>query len=218
MKTVSLSGSPRENVGKKDASLVRAEGKIPCVLYGGDDQKHFSINYIEFNKYIYTPDVYIYELDLNGTKVSAIIRDIQFHPVTDETIHVDFLELVEGKSVRMELPLKLTGNPVGVRNGGRLLANFRRVNIKGIPADLPEAVIVDISKLRIGQFIRISDLTLPSATILHNPNNVVVGVKMARGAMDEEEEDDEEGEEGEEGAEGSEGEGSDSSEETKGEE
>jgi len=214
MKKVSLSGSPRENVGKKDASRVRAEGKIPCVLYGGDDQKHFSINYIEFNKYIYTPDVYIYELDLNGTKVNAIIRDIQFHPVTDETIHVDFLELIEGKSVRMALPLKLTGNPIGVRNGGRLLANFRRVNIKGIPADLPEAVVVDISKLRIGQFIRISDLTLPSATILHNPNNVVVGVKMARGAMDEEEE----GDEDEEGEEGAEGEGSESSEETKGEE
>lgn len=216
MKKVSLSGSPRENVGKKDASRVRAEGKIPCVLYGGDDQKHFSINYIEFNKYIYTPDVYIYELDLNGTKVNAIIRDIQFHPVTDATIHVDFLELVEGKSVRMELPLKLTGNPIGVRNGGRLLANFRRVNIKGIPADLPEAVVVDISNLRIGQFIRISDLKLPSATILHNPNNVVVGVKMARGAMDEVEGD--EDEEGEEGEEGAEGEGSESSEETKGEE
>ncbi|HKK38726.1 MAG TPA: hypothetical protein VJ949_04885, partial [Cryomorphaceae bacterium] len=104
MKKVSLSGSLRENVGKKDASLVRAEGRIPCVIYGGEDQKHFSINYIEFNKYVYTPDVFIYELDLNGTKVNAIIRDIQFHPVTDETIHVDFLELVEGKSVRMELP------------------------------------------------------------------------------------------------------------------
>jgi len=217
MKKVSLSGSPRENVGKKDAGLVRAEGKIPCVLYGGEEQTHFSIDYIEFNKYIYTPDVYIYELEIDGKTVNAIIRDIQFHPVTDATLHVDFLELVEGKSVRMELPLKLTGNAIGVRNGGRLLANFRRINIKGIPADLPEAVVVDISKLRIGQFVRIKDLTLPSATILHNPNNVVVGVKMARGAMDEEEEDDED-EEGEEGAEGAEGEGAEASEETKGEE
>ena len=205
MKTVSLSGSPRENVGKKDASLVRAEGNIPCVIYGGEDQKHFSINAIDFNKFIYTPDVFIYELDLGGTKVKAIIRDIQFHPVTDETIHVDFLELIEGKPVRMELPLRLSGNSIGVRNGGRLLSNFRRVNIKGIPADLPEAVEVDISKLRIGQFIRVEDLSLPSATILHNPKAVVVGVKMARGAVDEDEEEGEEGEsaEGVEGAEAS---------------
>jgi large subunit ribosomal protein L25 len=214
MKTVSLSGSPRENVGKKDASLVRAEGKIPCVLYGGNDQKHFSINYIEFNKFIYTPDVFIYELDLGGTKVKAIIRDIQFHPVTDATIHVDFLELVEGKPVRMELPLRLSGNSIGVRNGGRLLANFRRINIKGIPADLPEAVEVDISKLRIGQFIRVEDLSLPSATILHNPKAVVVGVKMARGAVDA----DDEEEEGEEGAEGEATEGAEASTEAPAEE
>jgi large subunit ribosomal protein L25 len=217
MKKVSLSGSPRENVGKKDAGLVRAEGKIPCVLYGGEEQTHFSIDYIEFNKYIYTPDVYIYELEIEGKTVNAIIRDIQFHPVTDATIHVDFLELVEGKPVRMELPLKLTGNSIGVRNGGRLLANFRRINIKGIPAELPEAVEVDISKLRIGQFIRIKDLSLPSATILHNPNNVVVGVKMARGAVDEDEEEGEEDEEGAEGAEG-EGEGAEASAEAKTEE
>jgi large subunit ribosomal protein L25 len=199
MKKVSLSGSPRENVGKKDASHLRAEGKVPCVLYGGDDQKHFSIDRIEFDKFIYTPDVFIYELEVNGEKVDAIIRDIQFHPVTDETMHVDFLQLVEGKSVRMELPLKLVGNAIGVRNGGRLLANFRRIKIKGIPAELPEAVEVDITKLRIGKFIRIEDLELPSATILHNAKSVVVGVKMARGAVDEDEEEDEDGEEGAEG-------------------
>ena len=197
MKTVSLSGSPRENVGKKDAKALRGAGKVPCVLYGGKDQIHLSVD-----KFIYTPDVFIYELDLNGEKVNAIIRDIQFHPVTDETIHVDFLQLVDGKPVRMELPLKLVGNAIGVRNGGRLMANFRRIKIKGIPAELPDAVEVDINKLRIGQFIRIEDLTLPSATILHNPKNVVVGVKMARGAVDE----DEEEEEGEEGAEGEGGE------------
>jgi large subunit ribosomal protein L25 len=211
MKTVSLSGSPRENVGKKDARLVRAEGKIPCVLYGGEDQKHFSINYIEFNKYIYTPDVYIYELDLNGTKVNAIIRDIQFHPVTDATIHVDFLELVEGKQVTMDLPLRFSGNSIGVRNGGRLLSNFRRVNIKGIPADLPEAVEVDITNLRIAQFIRVEDLKLPSATILHSPKAVIVGVKMARGAVDDD------AEPGEEVAEGGAAEGSEEATEVKAE-
>lgn len=204
MKTVSLSGSPRESVGKKDAAHLRAEKRIPCVLYGGDDQKHFSIDLITFNKFIYTPDVFIYDLDLDGTKVEAIIRDIQFDPVTDEAIHVDFLELIEGKPVKLELPLRLTGNSIGVRNGGRLLANFRRINVRGIPAKLPDVVEVDITKLRIGHFIRIEDLELPEATILHNPKSVVVGVKMARGAVDEAEEE-EEGEEGDEGGESGEG-------------
>ncbi len=198
MKTVSLSGSPRENVGKKDAGLLRAEKKVPCVLYGGEDQKHFSIDSIQFSKFVYTPDVFIYELDMGGEKANAIVRDIQFHPVTDEILHVDFLELIDGRPVKLELPVKLSGNAIGVRNGGRLLSNFRRIKVKGIPADLPDVVEVDITKLRIGKFIRIEDLNLPSATILHNPKSVVVGVKMARGAVDEEEE--EEGEEGEEGA------------------
>ncbi|MCH2214715.1 MAG: 50S ribosomal protein L25/general stress protein Ctc [Flavobacteriales bacterium] len=198
MKTVSLSGSPRENVGKKDASHLRADGKVPCVLYGGDDQKHFSIDRIQFDKFVYTPDVFIYELEIGGEKINAIVRDVQFHPVTDETLHVDFFQLIDGKTVKMELPLKLTGNAIGVRNGGRLMSNFRRIKIKGIPAELPDAVEVDITKLRIGHFIRIEDLKLPSATIMHNPKSVVVGVKMARGAVDE----DEEGEEGEEDSEG----------------
>lgn len=204
MKSVSLSGSPREGVGKKDAAKLRAGGRVPCVLYGGEEQKHFSIDEIEFSKYIYTPDVFIYEVEVDGNKSQAIIRDIQFHPVTDEILHVDFLELLDGKPVKLELPLRLTGNSIGVRNGGRLLANFRRINVRGIPAKLPEAIEVDITKLRIGHFIRIEDLELPEAKILHNPKSVVVGVKMARGAVDEDEED-EEGEEGEEGAESSEG-------------
>lgn len=200
MKTVSLSGSPRENVGKKDASQVRAEGGVPCVVYGGKEQIHFSTNLIAFSKFVYTPDVFKFELEIGGKKVEAILKDLQFDPVTDRIIHADFLEIIEGKTVKMELPVKLNGNPLGVRNGGRLATNFRRINVSGLPKDFPEAVELEISDLRINQSIRIKDVELPGVTILHNPESIVVAVRTARGAVDE----DEEGEEGEAAAEGAE--------------
>lgn len=202
MKTVSLSGSPRENVGKKDASQVRAEGGVPCVVYGGKEQIHFSASLIALSKFVYTPDVFKFELEVGGKKVEAILKDLQFDPVTDKIIHADFLEIIEGKPVKMELPVKITGSALGVRNGGQLATNFRRIKVNGLPKDFPEAVTLDITPLRIGTAIRIKEIELPGVTILHNPESVVVAVKTARGAVDE----DEEEEEGEEGAEGAEGE------------
>ncbi len=201
MKTVSLSGSPRENVGKKDAAHLRAEGRVPAVLYGGDEQTHFSLDLIEFSKYVYTNEVFRFELDVNGKKSEAILKDLQFHPVNDRIIHADFLEVVEGKPMKFELPVRVTGNSIGVRNGGRLAVLFRRIKIMGLPKDFPEFVELDITKLRIGHSIRIKDVEIPNVTLLHNPQSIVVAVKRARGALDDEEEDEEEGAEGgEEGA------------------
>ena len=199
MKKVSLSGSPRENVGKKDAKGLRAQGQIPCVVYGGKEQSHFSVDLIELSKYVYTPDVFSFELDLNGKKVSAILKDLQFDPVSDRIIHVDFLQVLEGKPVKMELPVHVVGNSIGVKNGGRLSTNFRRISVQGMPEDFPDAIVMDITKLRIGESLRVKDIDLPNVTFLHDDEAVVVGVRTARGAMDEEEEA-EEGEEGEEGA------------------
>ncbi len=199
MKTVSLSGSPRENVGKKDASKVRSEGRVPCVVYGGESQTHFSVDQVAFSKFVFTPDVFRFELEIDGKKVDAILKDLQFDPVTDQVIHADFLEIIEGKAVKMELPVRITGNAIGVRNGGRLATNFRRIKVNGMPADFPDVVSLDITKLRIGQSLRIKDIELPGVSILHNPQSVVVAIKNARGAVDEGEEEDEEGEE--EGAE-----------------
>ncbi|MCA1752195.1 MAG: 50S ribosomal protein L25 [Cryomorphaceae bacterium] len=215
MKTVSLSGSPRENVGKKDAAHLRAEKRVPAVVYGGDDQTHFSLELMEFSKYVYTADVYRFELEIGGKKVEAILKDLQFHPVSDRIIHADFLEVIEGKPVKMELPVRITGSSIGVRNGGRLAVLFRRIKIAGMPKDFPEFAELDITKLRIGMALRIKDITIPGATILHNPDSVVVAVKRARGAMEDEEED-EEGEEGEEG-EGGEGEGAEGDKSSEGE-
>jgi large subunit ribosomal protein L25 len=206
MKTVSLSGSPREGVGKRDAAALRSEERVPCVLYGGDEQYHFSVEALALSRTIFSPDVFIYELDLGGKQVEAIVKEIQFHPVTDEVVHIDFLEIVDGKPVKLELPLRVTGNSIGVRNGGRLAINFRRIKVKGLPKKLPDAIELDITKLRIGHAIRVNEISLDGATVLHDPNAVVVSVKTAVGAVEDEEEDEaEEGEEGEgETAEGAE--------------
>jgi large subunit ribosomal protein L25 len=197
MKTVSLSGSPRENVGKKDAAHVRAEGRVPAVVYGGDDQIHFSLDLIALSKYIYTPDVYIFEIDVDGKKVQAILKDMQFHPVNDRLLHVDFLQLIDGKAVKMELPVRISGSSIGVRNGGRLAVLFRRIKVSGMPKEFPEFAELDITKLRIGQALRIKELNIAGLTILHDPEAVVVAVKRARGAIDDVAENEEEGAEGE---------------------
>lgn len=196
MKTAQLSGSTRENVGKKEAAALRKAGKVPAVLYGAGEQTHFSVDALPMSKLVITPNVYKIELDINGTKKDAIIQDIQFHPVTDDIIHVDFLELQEGKPVKVALPLRFTGNAIGVRNGGKLLVNFRKLNVFGLAKDMPEDISLDITNLRIGKSLRIKDINLEGLKLLHDQNAVAVMVKMARGAVDSD--DDEEEGEGEE--------------------
>ena len=199
MKTVQLSGSVRQNVGKKDAVSLRKSGKIPAVLYGAGTQTHFSVEALPMSKLVVNPNVYQIELDIDGAKSNAIIKEVQFHPVTDEIIHVDFLQLSADKPVKLKLPLRLTGNSLGVRNGGKLLVNFRKVDVIGLPSAFPDDITVDITDLRIGMSVRVRDLSFDGLTFLNDPAAMVVQVKMARGAVDAGE--DEEGEEAEEGAE-----------------
>lgn len=203
MKEVSLSGSVRQGVGKKDAKAVRNEGRVPAVVYGAGDQVHFSVKHTDMEKLVYTPNVYRIKLELDGDSRSAIIQEVQHHPVTDRIQHVDFVQLVDDRKVRVEIPVNLMGRPIGVMNGGRLAPIFRKLTVYALPGNLPDAIDVDISDLRIGQSIRVSDLITEELNILNAPNAVVVSVKMARGAVDEEEEGEEgEGEGGEESAEG----------------
>lgn len=210
MKHVSLSGSPRENVGSKDARALRRQDRVPCVLYGGEDQIPFHVDYNSVSKLIITPKVHQVDLDINGEKRQAVIKEVQFHPVTDRITHIDFLQLADDKIVKIDLPLRVTGSALGVRNGGRLLVQFRKLTVKGFPPQFPDEIELDITKLRIGQKIRVKDLEAGGLAILHDPEAVVVSIKTARGAMDEDEED----EEGEEGAEGEGGEASASEEKT----
>ena len=202
MKTVQLSGSPRANVGKKDAKAVRNSGSVPCVLYGTGEQIYFSVRHIDIQKIVVSPDVFIIELEIDGTKKTGIIQELQMHPVKDTVQHVDFLELVDNKLVTIGIPVKLVGRSRGVLNGGRLQQVFRRLKVQALPKDLPSEIEIDITPIRIGQSRRVSDVVLPGVTMLDPQNAVVVSVKRARGSVLDS--DDDEAQEGAEGAEATE--------------
>ncbi len=205
MKHVSLSGSPRENVGSKDAKALRRQDRIPCVLYGGEKQTPFHVSYNELSKLIITPKVHQVDLAVGNEKFNAVIKEVQFHPITDRITHVDFLELSDEKIVKIDLPLRVTGSALGVRNGGRLFVQFRKLTVKGFPPQFPDEIVLDITKMRIGQKMRVKDLDTEGLTIMQDPEAVVVSIKTARGVIEDEEEEGEEGEEGTEAKEGGEG-------------
>jgi large subunit ribosomal protein L25 len=192
MKVAPLSGSLRANVGKKDAKAMRNAGLVPCVLYGQGSQTHFTIKDIAIEKLVFNPDVFQIELDIEGKKTNAIIQDLQQDPITDKVLHVDFLELDAKKPVKVALPVRLTGASRGVLAGGKLMQVFRRLKVVALPGELPEAIIIDIAKLRIGQSIRVGDLETSGLKFVDAKSAVVVSVKMARGASKAAEADDEE--------------------------
>ncbi len=197
MKSITIKGSERESVGKKATKALRNAGKVPCVVYGGDKPLHFSADELAFKDLVYTPKAHTVVVDLDGgTKVEAVMQDIQFHPVTDKILHIDFYQLFADKEVTLEIPVRLQGNSPGVRNGGRLLFRKRKLTIKALPENLPDYFDVDISKLKIGQNIAVETLKQDNLTFLHPDSSVVVQVKMARAAVvvDDEEEEELEGE------------------------
>ena len=201
MKSITIKGSERESVGKKATKALRNAGKVPCVVYGGEKPLHFSANELAFRNLVYTPNAHTVKVDLeNGNKVKAVMQDIQFHPVTDKILHIDFYQLFDDKELTMDIPVRLQGNSPGVRNGGRLLFRKRKLAIKALPDNLPDFFDIDISKLKIGDNILVESLLNDDFTILHPESTVVVQVKTQRAAVVELE-DEEEGVEGEEGAE-----------------
>ena len=203
MKSITISGSKRESVGKVATKALRNAGKVPCVMYGGDKPLHFSADETAFKKLVYTANVYTATIELEGTKYHAILQDIQFHPVTDKILHIDFYQLFDDKLVSMNIPVRLVGTSPGVINGGSLSFPMRKLSVRALPANLPDFINADISKLRIGNKLVVSEVADDSFTILHPENTVVVQVRTARAAIVElgDEEGDEEGEEGAEGGE-----------------
>ncbi|WP_036381936.1 50S ribosomal protein L25/general stress protein Ctc [Muricauda sp. MAR_2010_75] len=200
MKSITIKGSQRESVGKVSTKALRNAGKVPCVLYGGDKPLHFSADEISFRDLVYTPNAHTVVIELeSGEKLSAVLQDIQFHPVTDKILHIDFYQLFEDKPVTMNIPVRLEGNSPGVRNGGRLLFRKRKLAIKALPDLLPDFITVDISKLRIGGTIAVETVLNDDYTILHPESTAIVQVKASRTSIDDELED--EDEETEEGAE-----------------
>jgi large subunit ribosomal protein L25 len=204
MKTASLSGSSRESVGKKDASQLRLNNRVPAVLYGGGDQKHLSVGELDISKIVVNPDVFQIDLDLDGTAYKCIVQDVQFHPVTERIVHIDLLQIVDGKPVRVELPLRTTGTAQGVIDGGRIQMLFRRLPVRGLIQDLPEEISVDISDLVIGDSARVRDIEVPNCDVLLSESALLVACKRTRAAMSAESEEELEGE-GAEGGEGGEG-------------
>jgi large subunit ribosomal protein L25 len=180
MKSVSISGSLRENVGKKDAKAQRANSMVPCVLYGGKQQYQFVVEENQFRHLIYTPEVLYANLELDGKQFNAIIQDSQFHAITDKLLHVDFLEIVEGKPITIGIPVKITGTSPGVLRGGKLSKKVRKLKVKGELQHIPEYIEVDITPMEINDNIKVGDINIPNITVVENPANIVVAVLPTR--------------------------------------
>ena len=195
MKTFALSASVRET-NKIANRALRNQGKVPCVLYGGEKQVYFSAKENDLNKLVNTPDVYLLNIDIEGESFQAILQDIQFHPLTDRIIHIDFLQVFDNKEVTVNIPINFIGTPIGVRNGGNLLVRKRAIRTRAIPANLPDAIDINIEELKIGKFLYIGDIRDERYTFLAGDKSVIVGVKTARGAVEDEEEEEESTEEG----------------------
>ena len=210
MKTIEIIGYKRANLGKSDAKKLRADGNVPCVLYGGEEQIHFYAPMILFRDLVYTRDAHFVNINVEGTEHKAILQDIQFHPVSEIIVHADFLQLFEGKPIRMDVPVKLVGVSPGVIEGGILVHKRRSLSIMALPINMPSHIDVDISELMFHHSVKVSSVEEKDFEILDTKIASIAVVEMPRAlkaAEDEEDLEGEEGEEGEEGVEGEEGEG-----------
>ena len=188
MKTVSLSGSLRENVGKKDAKALRRAEMVPCVMYGaGQEQIHFATEAKNFKKILFTPECYIINFTINGKTYSTILQEAQYHPVTDNVMHADFLIVNENNPITVVLPIALEGTPAGVMRGGKMKQGIKKIKVTGLIKDLPDYVRINISGLNINEAIKVKDLSIENVTPVTPGYTVIVAVNTARGVVAEEE-------------------------------
>ncbi|MCO6147839.1 50S ribosomal protein L25/general stress protein Ctc [Flavobacterium sp. NRK1] len=183
MKSITIKGSERESVGKAATRAARNAGMVPCVLYGGDQPVHFTAEEKAFKGLVYTPNVHTVVIDLAGKTYNAILQDIQFHPVSDRILHIDFYELNAEKEITMEVPVKVTGNSKGVMAGGVLRLNQRKLKVRALPANLPDFVEADITELEMGNKLYVTKLPAENYKLLHPDNTVVAQVRISRAAM-----------------------------------
>ncbi len=195
MNSVSMSGSLRENVGKKDAKKLRRQGRIPAVLYGGPEQIHFSIDEKAFEKTLKSPESFIFNLDIDGKSYRSVVYDVQFHPVTDRVLHVDFREVLDGKPVKVKIPIRINGSSIGVMQGGILYVKTRKLYVEGLVENMPDYLDIDITKMKIGDSYQVKDIETKDMKILTNPSTSVVSIQTSRTAtvvaVDDEEEEEE---------------------------
>lgn len=200
MKTIEIKGTERKEVGKKSTQELRKKGEVPCVLYGGKEVVHFSAEENEFRHLVYTPNVYIVNLNVGKKSTQAIMKQIDFHPVTDKILHIDFYEIAEDKKISIAIPVKLNGTAKGVLEGGKMMLKQRKLNVKAFAKDLPDTLDIDVTKMTLGKTKKVGELAFDNLELLDPKNNVVATVRLTRSAMsaktggvDEEEEATEEG-------------------------
>jgi large subunit ribosomal protein L25 len=184
MKSVSISGSLRGNVGKKDAKKWRVEGKVPCVLYGGKEQIHFVTEETSFGPILFSPNSYIVKVNIDGVEHDTVLQDVQYHPISDKILHVDFLQLTPGKPVIISIPVKLEGVSAGVLKGGKIDKKLRKLKVKAMQENLPDELVVHIDDLDIGGVIKVSEMSLKNVEFLDSPSSVIVMVKSTRVAVE----------------------------------
>jgi large subunit ribosomal protein L25 len=180
MQTFDIKGSVREKTGKKYAASLRSQGQVPCVMYGGDEIIHFYSHENNFHNLVYTSNVFLVNLDLDGTRHEAILQDIQFHPVTDKVIHVDFIRVLKDRKIIMKLPVRLTGVSAGLLSGGKLRQRRRYIRVRGLIDHIPDHLEIDITNLDVGHYIKIGDLKFDELEILDPPRAMVVGIVSSR--------------------------------------
>lgn len=184
MKTVSISGSTRENVGKKDARDLRAKGLIPCVVYGaGETEQHFYAEEKLLDPLFASPEVCFVELEIAGKKILTIVQEAQFHKLSGRILHVDFFALSDNRPIQMSVPLIIEGSAPGVLKGGKLIKGMRKLRVKALPANMPEEIRVDISKMDIGDEIKVKDLVNEKYQLKEVPSATVVFVKTTRNVV-----------------------------------
>lgn len=186
MKTIEIKGHLREGLGKKETKKLRKEGKVPCVIYGGEAPVHFYADANAFRPIVITPNVYLLKLDVNGTIYNAIMQDIQFHPVTDEVLHVDFLQFSDDKPVKIEVPVKIEGFAKGIKAGGKLKVNLRRLKVRALAKDLPDTISVDVTELGLGESVKVGAVNVENLELLNAtdvPVATIIITRAARAAM-----------------------------------
>lgn len=190
MKSLEIKCNVRNSLGKKDSKKLRAQEKVPCVLYGGGENVHFWALEKDFRSLVYTPNVYLVDLNIEGKVHHAILQEIQFHPVSDRIQHIDFIQISPDKKVAIDIPVQLNGVPVGVKEGGKLMIAMRKVKVRALPKNLPDILEIDVTNIGLGKTIKIGDIDFPNIEMLDAKNSVIASVRLtraARGAASEEE-------------------------------
>jgi large subunit ribosomal protein L25 len=182
MRTVEILGYRRENLSKAETKRLREEGNVPCVLYGGKDHVHFYSPAILFRPLVYTPDVAYVKLNVEGQEYNCILKETQFHPVSENLIHADFVELNESKPIKMNIPVHFHGSAPGMLKGGKLMVKLRTLIIKALPANMPEFIDIDISHLELGKTVKVGEIQTNNFELLNNPQVSIASVSIPRQA------------------------------------